>query len=419
MDIITCTYFILGVNTMKLTNLSLVVISLLSLNNTAVADSSNISILNNPSFQGDLRTRYENADVVDNGVSAGNALTTRFDLSGKADVAGIEGLSTFGQMMAVSNFGFNNYAPENSSYDLVADPANARITQAYLDYKIGATLLRIGRQMVNLDDQRFVGAVDWRQMPQTFLAYTLVDKSIENFTFTGAYVTKRYGVTDNLSGDTNTVLLNANYKVSPALKLTGYDYLISSSSDTYGVMASGKVDTIKYLAEIAQQKDASLKTKNGIKPTVDALYYRGDVSTNYNGLIAGVAYESLGKANGKNHGFTAPLSTLHKWQGFADAFLGYTAVTNTYGLNDASIKVGYADKKIGKIIATYHDFEAQEATAGTSKDAGSELDFLYVKPVSKNLKLLGKVALFNADSNSVTGATQDINKYMVQLDYKF
>jgi hypothetical protein len=400
---------------MKMTKLSLVTVALLSLSSNLIAESS---FLNDVDFKGDLRTRYENADV-DNGVSAGEAVTTRFDLNARANIGGIDGLSTFGQVMAVSNYGFNNYAPENGNYDTIADPNNARITQAYLDYKLGKTLLSAGRQMVNLDDQRFVGAVNWRQMPQTFLAYSLVDKSVENLTLTGAYVTRRYGVVDTLNGGTKTVLLNANYKASPALQVTGYGYLIGSSSDTYGVMAKGKIDKIGYIAEVAQQSNASLEYQSAGKPTVDALYYRADVHGNFNGFIAGVGYESLGKADGKSHGFTAPLSTLHKWQGFADAFLGYTGNSNTYGLNDATVKVGYAHKTLGKLIATYHDFEAQETTVGKTKNSGNELDFLYVKPLTKQLTLLGKVALYNADANSVTGVSQDIDKYMFQVDYKF
>lgn len=400
---------------MKLTQLSLATIALLTLTNTLMADNS---FLNDVTFKGDLRTRYENADV-DNAISAGQALTTRFDLNARANIGGIEGLSTFGQIMAVSNYGFNNYAPENASYDTIADPNNSRVTQAYLDYKVNNTLLRAGRQMVNLDDQRFIGAVNWRQMPQTFLSYSVIDQSIHNLTFTGAYVTKRYGVVDALSGGTKTVLLNAHYKASSQLQLSAYDYMIGSNSDTLGIMATGKVNNIGYTAEVAQQKDASLEYQNRGKPTVDALYYRGDVHGNFNGFIVGAGYESLGEADGNSHGFTTPLATLHKWQGFADAFLGYTASSNTYGLNDATLKVGYASKKTGKFIATYHDFEAKKSTAGTTKDAGSELDFLYVKPITKNLKLLGKVALYKAEQNSVTGVNNDIDKYMLQVDYKF
>ncbi len=79
-----------------------------------------------------------------------NAVTARFALSVSADLAGIEGLSAFGQIMAVTNFGYDEYAPEQLGYALIADPQNERVTQAYLDYKLDKTLFRIGRQMGTL-----------------------------------------------------------------------------------------------------------------------------------------------------------------------------------------------------------------------------------------------------------------------------
>ena len=72
-----------------------------------------------------------------------------------------------------------------------------------------------------------------------------------------------------------------------------------------------------YIAEAATQQDASLDYESNGKPDVDAMYFRGDISTTYNGFIFGAAYESLGDADGNTHGFTTPFATLHKWQGFA------------------------------------------------------------------------------------------------------
>jgi hypothetical protein len=404
--------------------ITLSVSALLALTTLSIADNNlATSLLNDVSFNGEIRTRYENAEQVGNATDTASAITNRFALGAKGNIGGIEGLSAFGQVMAVSNFGYDHYAPENTTYDTIADPSNARITQSYIDYTIGKTLLRAGNQMVNLDDERFIGAVGWRQMPQTFLGYTVVDNSVENLTLLGSYVTKRYGILDNLSGGTKTVLLNANYKATPELQLTGYGYLIGSSSDTYGAMASGKSGTVDYLVEVAQQKDASIEYKNLGKPTVDALYYRVNLGTTYNGMIAGITYESLGKADGKSKGFTTPLATLHKWQGFSDAFLGYTSSiprANTYGLNDMYAQLGYTQAGFGKVLGIYHIFNAQESTAGTSKDAGSELDLLYAYPLASDLQILGKAAFFKGESNSVIGAAaNDINKYWLQLDYTF
>ncbi len=380
-----------------------------------------IGIFNDVKFSGELRPRYEFAD--DSVKDEANAFTTRFALGVKTGLAGIEGLSAFGQIMAVTNFGYDEYAPEQPGYALIADPQNSRVTQAYLDYKMGDTTLRAGRQMVNLDDQRFIGAVGWRQMPQTYMGYTLTNSSIENLDLMAMYVTDRYGVTDALTTGTESVFLHAAYKAMPELKLSAYGYLLGHQafgSDTYGLMASGKVGMFNYIAEAATQQDASMEYESMGKPDVDAMYFRGDISTNYNGFIIGAAYESLGDADGNTHGFTTPLATLHKWQGFADVFLGYSAVSNTYGLDDIYGKVGYVSPKFGKLLAIYHTFTTQETDGILSDDAGSELDLLYTYNFSNGLNFLAKAAFFSGETDSVIGAAQnDVTKYWVQLDYKF
>ncbi|DAB40498.1 MAG TPA: hypothetical protein CFH81_04460 [Sulfurovum sp. UBA12169] len=390
--------------------------------------ATNFGIFNDVKFNGQLLTRYEYADQSGNAADEANALTTRFALSVGAGLGGIEGLSVFGQVMAVTNFGFDDYAPEKLGYDVINDPENSRVTQAFLDYKTGDTLFRLGRQMINIDDERFVGAVGWRQMPQTFMGYTVTNNSIEGLNLMASYLTDRYGITDALTGGTETVLLHADYQVMPELKLTGYGYLIGSGptiygSDTFGVMASGKAGMINYVAEVATQQDASMEYENyGLgKDTADAMYYRVDASTVYNGFLFGAAYESFGEADGNAHGFNTPFATLHKWQGFADVFLTYTGGKNTYGLNDLYGKIGYVGGDYGKLTAFYHVFGAEDNSCGCgSDDAGTELDLLYTYDFSKDLSFLAKAAFFSGESGSVIPeATADKEVYWVQIDYKF
>ena len=379
---------------------------------------TDIGIFSNVKFNGELRPRYE---FVDDSINDdANAFTTRFALSVGADIGAVEGLSAFGQIMAVTNFGYDEYAPENAGYALIADPKNERVTQAYLDYKMEDTRIRAGRQMINLDDERFIGAVDWRQMPQTFMGYTVTNSSIENVDLMAAYITDRYGIMDKLSSGTETVLLHADYKVIPELKLSVYGYLIGSNSDTYGLMASGKAGILNYIAEVATQQEATIEYENAGKPEADALYFRGEVSTNHNGFMLGAAYESMGDADGLDHGFITPFATLHKWQGFADVFLNYTGGSNTYGLNDIYAKAGYISPDFGKVFVFYHIFSAQETEAGLSDKAGTELDLLYTYQISKDINILGKAAFFAGESDSVIGDAQnDATKYWVQLDYHF
>ncbi len=377
-----------------------------------------INILDDLKFNGEIRPRYEHVDVSNNGVKEANAFTVKTKLGVNAKLMGVEGLSTYLEVTSVNNLGADNYAPEDAAYETVLDPVNARMTQAYIDYKTGNTLVRAGRQMVNLDDQRFVGAVGWRQMPQTFDAVAVVDNSVEKLSLLGAYVWERQGIIDSLSMNTKSVLLNAKYTVSDAVAVTGFGYLLGSIHDTYGVRVTGKIPAgdvaLNYEASYAMQKDASLEYGNNTAADIDADYYNVAVNGKANGVIFGAGYEVLGEADGTStKGFTTPLATLHKFQGFADVHLGRTAGSNDNGLADLSLKVGYADKSVGKFLAVYHEFEAE---TGANDDLGSELDLLYATklPGFNNVSALVKAAFY---SKGDTG--NDVDKYWVQLDYKF
>lgn len=403
---------------MKKIMLSAVVAPLFMGGAVTVSAADGITILDDLKFNGQIRPRYEYADVKDNGIDAGNAFTVRTTLGVHAKLLGQEGLSTYLEATGVNNFGGERYAPENAAYDAIADPANGRMTQAYVDYKTGGTLLRVGRQAVNLDDQRFVGAVDWRQMPQTFNAAAVVNNSVEHLSLLGAYVWERQGVTDALSMNTTSVLLNAKYTVADALAVTGFGYLLGSIHDTYGLRLTGNVNagamTLGYEASYAMQQDASLDYGNNEGPEIDADYYNIAFDGKVSGVIFGAGYEVLGEADDNStKGFTTPLATLHKFQGWADVFLGRTAGSNTEGLVDMSAKLGYADKSFGKLLAVYHKFEAE---SGANDDLGSEIDLLYATkiPGVNGLNALAKAALF---SKGDTGS--DVEKYWVQLDYKF
>jgi hypothetical protein len=377
-----------------------------------------INILDDLKFNGEIRPRFESADVKDNGVDAGNAFTVRTKLGVNAKLMGVNGLSTYLEVTSVNNLGADNYAPEDASYDTIPDPAIARMTQAYVDHKAGDTLIRAGRQMVNLDDQRFVGAVGWRQMFQTFDALSVVDNSVKGLTLLGSYVWERQGITDALSMNTKSVLLNAKYKVSDSVTVAGYGYLLGSIHDTYGVRVTGKIPAgdvkLGYDVSYAMQKDATLEYGNNTAADIDADYYNVALNGKAGGVIFGAGYEVLGEADGSStKGFTTPLATLHKFQGWADVYLSRTAGSNNEGLEDLSLKIGYADKSFGKVLAVYHKFDAQ---SGANDDLGSEIDVLYATKVPgfNNLKALAKAAFF---SKGDTG--NDVEKYWVQLGYKF
>ncbi|MDT8281608.1 MAG: alginate export family protein [Gammaproteobacteria bacterium] len=382
-----------------------------------------ISIFDNVKVNGEIRPRYEFVDQ-DNVLSNANALTNRLTLGVNADLFATHWLSAYVEMTDVHNVNNNYNSTDNGEvgHSTVVDPEQTRVTQSYLDFKYNKSKLRAGRQMINLDNQRFVGAVGWRQMPQTFDAWTLTDSSVENLDLFVSYMTQtntvRAGNTD--SKDSETLIFNGRYKLMDELTVTGYGYLVSQgvtgndSSDTYGVSLTGNtaIDAVKidYRLEYAKMTDASLEVTNVGKADHDSDYFNLTLGANISGILAGVGYEVLGadKEAGVS-AFYTPLATLHAFNGWADIFLASTPVD---GLEDISLMAGYKSKDFGLLKAIYHDFSAEQG--GT--DYGTELDILYTRaiPAVKGLTGVLKYADYNADALNV-----DTQKFWVMLDYKF
>ena len=387
---------------------------------TTAAPSSQFLIFDNIKVNGEIRPRYEYVDVSDNGLDKANAFTNRLLLGVSADLFQVPGLSVYLEGVNVAGTGdYWDLSANNSDrglYEVVADPDQSRVTQAYVDYKFGDTLIRAGRQGVNLDNQRFVGTVNWRQMPQTYDAVAVVNNSIENLGLMAAYVWRVNTIFDSdtvkpvgSDFDTNTVLLHAAYSVMPELKVTVYDYMVEDFADTYGIALTGKVATgigkVNYRAEYATQSDPSIG-----QGSADADYYNLEAGIFSNGIIAGVQYEVLGAGNDGNNPFSTPLATLHAHNGWADMFLK----TPANGLVDMNVKLGYKAKGFGIAKVIYHDFSSDEG----STDYGTEVDVLYKNaiPGVKGLSGLLKAAWFSTDDETLY---KDTTKFWAMLDYKF
>lgn len=384
---------------------------------SAQAADDGISVFDNIKVKGELRPRYEMVDE-NNAKPNANALTNRAVVGISADLFNTDGLSTYIEMTDIHALNPNNYDGKDGAGNpnsIVADPEQTRMTQSYLDYKYGKTKLRYGRQMFNIDNLRFIGAVAWRQMPQTYDATTIFNNSIEGLDLMASYVTKANGVTLGVN-NSDIGILHAKYKVSDALTVTGYGYLVENLGDTYGIALTGKTKAgdigLSYRAEYAMMGDASMtETPSATQKNADADYYNLELGMNMSGILAGINYEVQSgdnTADGVNNTFSTPYGTNHKFNGFADKFLG----TPAQGLADANIMLGYKSKDFGLLKAIYHDFSSDV----DSVDYGTELDLVYKRaiPGLKNVVGLLKYADYDADAFSV-----DTQKFWVQLDYKF
>lgn len=412
----------------KITLSAVAVLSLVSgFASTLSADE--FTLFSDAKFNGEVKARYEFVDDQSNNKGAANAYTVRAMLGLETKLFGIDELSMKVDGTTVQSIGGEHYDSgyNGMNYDKVVDPEQTRFTQGYLQYKFGKTVAKVGRQIVNLDNQRFIGSVDWRQMPQSLDAVSISDTSIPGLNLYGAYVYSYATVAKEPTWDSKSVILNGSYKVNDMLKVTAYDYMISSEkaaygSDTVGLALTGDIPAagakINYRAEYASQGDASFKTVGATKKEADAYYYNLDALANISGVLIGAGYEVLSGSTGTDGktAFSTPLATLHKFNGWADKFLASTPLG---GLCDVSATLGYTAPGLGKAMVNYHDFETDKAMGTGQADLGTEWDMLYTNaiPGIKGLQGLAKAAYFKA--GDVTGYNKDKSVVWIELDYKF
>lgn len=402
----------------KMIKMSMAAVMMMGISSVSV-QAEGVDVLSNIKADGQIRARYEMVDK-DNTTPNANAFTNRLAIGVGADLLGTDWLSAYAQMTDVRalNSNYNDgYAGNGAeAHQVVADSEQTRLTQAYIDVKMGKTKLRMGRQVINLDNQRFVGAVDWRQMPQTFDAYTLTDSTIENLNLFASYVTQVNTIAYDGTTDTRTLLLNGSYKVMDELKVTAYGYLIGTTHDTYGMSLTGSAKVsdgvkVSYRAEYATQTDPSMENSgtNADLVNVDADYMNFTVDADVSGFLVGAQYEVLSGISGAGDtAFSTPLATLHAHNGYGDIFL----TTPAGGLVDMAATLGYKSKDLGMLKATYHDFSSDVGSA----DYGTELDVVYTRaiPGVNGLNGMLKVVDYDADTYSI-----DMTKFVAMLDYKF
>ncbi|HET9113752.1 MAG TPA: hypothetical protein VFN66_07765 [Burkholderiales bacterium] len=346
-----------------------------------------------------LRPRYELVQQ-DGKPNDANAFTMR-TLMGYS----IKPQDDFGamlQLINVSNLGaedYNNTANGKLAYPVVADPARTAINQAYVSYTgIPDTKAILGRQIIILDNARFVGNVDFRQNMQTFDGLSAENKSLSNTTFFVSHIdhtNASYGNFETPVGynlqPVRIDLLHAAYTPAPGMTLAAYDYfyqdlsvpanaITNISSRTAGLRLAGKSPLsagikLLYTAEYAQQQGYG-----GGRSGIDAkyLHFGGGLGDDLGdgSVYARVDYELLGSNSNGTYALQTPLATKHSFSGWADMFL----VTPATGLQDVYATLGGTFAKFN-LLSTYRDFHADY----NNVHFGNEWDVSAAYPLDKHL----------------------------------
>ena len=122
----------------------------------------------------DFRYRYEQVDQQGFDVDAyASTLRTRLNYT-TAEWQGLTAMLEAANVVVLGQYDlYNSTTNGATSRPVVADPEYTEINQAWLQYRRGSFTGIGGRQVINLDNQRFVGNVAWRQNDQTYDAVTL------------------------------------------------------------------------------------------------------------------------------------------------------------------------------------------------------------------------------------------------------
>lgn len=374
------------------------------------------------------RLRYEWAETT--GRSTSNAITNRLRLG--YGTKPYTGFSLYAEMENVTALNDEWYwVPATRTGDpdrtTIADPEGTELNQAFARYQTAAVGeggpsldIRIGRQRIKHDDERFIGNIGWRQFEQTFDAAQFeTDLGVSGLSVQYAYVwhVQRIFGPDGPNYESDSHFIRASYAFSPAIRVTPFAYFLdfdtdapADSVDTFGARVTGELarnaddpkDTyFEYEFTYARQSDAG---KNPVD--YDANFLAAQVRVHRKGLGAlHGGYQMLGSDDG-TAAFRFPLGTNHKFQGYADQFL----VTPAFGLHDFYVGVTGDLPESFKFELTGHQFWSDE----DSDDLGFELDAVLSKKLNANWSVLMKAAHFDGHSGQ-----PDLSRLWLETTFAF
>lgn len=352
------------------------------------AGAAKYDIFDNVHFDGEIRPRFEYNKEAEE-VSTGS---TRITL-------GIRSTKTFSQdwlhfFVESNSVGStldenDDFIPYQQRYLGGMDYSDSRISQLYPEIRFtNSTIMRIGRQKVNVSDGRLVGSDDWRQMFRTFDGVSLASAT-DQFSLLLSYF---YAVNPTYSDlerrKANDVFVGASYKVAEPFKFGVHVYEIGALSTTYELEVTGT-------GRISDNSLVSYRLRGGYQGTpwmsvrdltkqqnVNSGYLDAEMGLTYAGFYFGGGIEGLSPnidydvKEGVTDvpAFQTPYASSHDFNGMDDVFIQ----TPQGGLIDGMAKLGYKSEEFGRIEVAYHKFNSfggeLNGSGEVSYDLGSEVD---------------------------------------------
>jgi len=328
-------------------------------------------------IQTDTRLRYE-LGASDDQPEDGEALTLRVRPS--IEIAPVPQVSLLAEAEAIVSLlpdrlnGFTG-SPGRPG---VADEETLELNRLQLEFapseRFGVT---VGRQRISIDDERFIGIVDFRQNQQTYDAVTASVLAPGDVQLRAGYIWRvgRVLGPERPDGvfDSDSFFVNASVPLGN-VSLSGFHYDLDLDdrvnapirSRTTGATISGRhfgknVGVFWEGAYARQEAD-------GATPE----YARAAVRAELGDFQLAAQFELLGSDEGV--AFQTPLATLHRFQGAADLFL----VTPDQGIEDYQFRATWRVGSLGparamRISLQYNRFDAASGDARLGQEWGAEI----------------------------------------------
>ncbi|NQZ86165.1 MAG: hypothetical protein HRT54_01130 [Colwellia sp.] len=351
-----------------------------------------------------MRTRYQSVD--DTWLGDAKAFTTRINLTSTflLDEANQWQLKVQPNYVFAFNDGDYNSVAVKKNTSPIPDPEGFNLSKMVLAYDSEENWkVKLGRQNLSFDNERFIGGVDFWQTPQNFdalkfdfndqmnwhvqYAYSnkvnrifgkgaksaIIKNDVRHDDYLLGYIEQR--PTNELGEHSiNAHLLNVEFKTDNNLTFVAYNYLVENNNQTHfstntrGIRINDEFKPSKikyrYTAEYALQEN-----KYNNPWHYQAWYSLLEASLQYKSHIFQFSQEIFSEDN--QHTFITPLGTNHKFQGWADVVSGYDMQS---GLRDQYITYRGRLNKI-RWRAVYHKFADYESSVNIGNEFNIELAY--------------------------------------------
>lgn len=375
----------------------------------------------------DGRLRWEHVEQ-DNALQDADAVTLRLRAGAEFKMDHLSLLVEGQGTLAIDNdynaFSFASASHQRRpAYAVVPDAENIDLNRVQLQYKTKTVAVTIGRQRINLNDQRWVGSVGWRQNEQTFDAVR-GEWQLGPVSFDGTYSIGQHTVFGIEAGprriyDGEFFFAGMGVKAGP-VNLKGFAYVLdyqeaivfANSSQTYGLRATTTLPLapkvkLNLAGSYARQSNYA---SNPHHYSADYIAAEAGVAVSNLGVTAG--YEKLGADNG--WAVQTPMATLHKFNGWADMFLT-TPQTATYaGLQDAYAGATYKFAQVKALpglnaAVTYHRYDSDTGDKHYGNEWDASLGFKL-----RQFSILAKYADYDAKDFGV-----NTRKFWLEMDFAY